>query len=240
MQYIFDHRGGEVEGRTFSDWFIFEYMLTNETVEHKPFISLGWLDDSMKSSGPTEEDSHFQLDTNLSNETMTELVTAYEVSMARLEREVVKKGGFTWQMMKGNGPQVRNTSKHGSHPAKNVSTATCLKTLRKWCVSDGPSGWDYVQKYEIHAEIAVQEGESHTAEFLLTRGPYAFIGYGWIGCTQGNEARPFPMEWGREYGTPVAPCSETVPGKSGVFAREWTEANVEWDCNGAVGTIKMK
>ena len=93
---------------------------------------------------------------------------------------------------------------------------------------------------EIHAEIAVQEGESHTAEFLLTRGPYAFIGYGWIGCTQGNEARPFPMEWGREYGTPVAPCSETVPGKSGVFAREWTEANVEWDCNGAVGTIKMK
>jgi hypothetical protein len=34
-QYIFDHRGGEVEGRTFRQWFINEYMVTNETLYHK-------------------------------------------------------------------------------------------------------------------------------------------------------------------------------------------------------------
>lgn len=31
-QYIFDHRGGEVEGRNFRQWFINEYMITNETL----------------------------------------------------------------------------------------------------------------------------------------------------------------------------------------------------------------
>lgn len=31
-EYIFDHRGGEVEGRTFKDWFVNEYMITSETL----------------------------------------------------------------------------------------------------------------------------------------------------------------------------------------------------------------
>ncbi len=34
-RYIFDHRGGEVNGRTFRDWFINEYMITSETLYHK-------------------------------------------------------------------------------------------------------------------------------------------------------------------------------------------------------------
>ena len=34
-EYIFDHRGGEVEGRNFRQWFINEYMITNETLYHK-------------------------------------------------------------------------------------------------------------------------------------------------------------------------------------------------------------
>ena len=34
-EYIFDHRGGSVEGRTFRDWFIHEYMISNETLLHR-------------------------------------------------------------------------------------------------------------------------------------------------------------------------------------------------------------
>lgn len=55
---IFDHRGGEVDGRTFRDWWINEYMISNETLYHKnpvtgelQVIGLGWLDDSMKMVG---------------------------------------------------------------------------------------------------------------------------------------------------------------------------------------------
>merc|ERR1719231_541787 len=72
-EYIFDHRGGEVEGRTFRDWFINEYMISNETLLHRDpvtgetaVIGLGWLDDSMTSNGPTEEDSNYIADTGAS------------------------------------------------------------------------------------------------------------------------------------------------------------------------------
>ena len=34
-EYIFDNRGGEVDGRNFTEWFINEYMVTNETLSHK-------------------------------------------------------------------------------------------------------------------------------------------------------------------------------------------------------------
>ena len=64
-EYIFDHRGGEVEGQTFRDWWINEYMISNETLFHKnpqtgepQMIGLGWLDDSMQLKGPTEEDKN--------------------------------------------------------------------------------------------------------------------------------------------------------------------------------------
>lgn len=49
----------------FSHRWINEYMISNETLLHKDpatgasqVIGLGWLDDSMKLSGPTEEDKH--------------------------------------------------------------------------------------------------------------------------------------------------------------------------------------
>ena len=32
---IFDHRGGEVDGRNFTQWFINEYMISTETLFHK-------------------------------------------------------------------------------------------------------------------------------------------------------------------------------------------------------------
>ena len=60
-----DHRGGEVEGQTFREWWINEYMISNETLFHKnphtgepQMIGLGWLDDRMQLNGPTEEDGH--------------------------------------------------------------------------------------------------------------------------------------------------------------------------------------
>ena len=56
--------------RTFRDWWINEYMISNETLFHrnpatgeKQPIGLGWLDDSMQLIGPTEEDKNYIADT---------------------------------------------------------------------------------------------------------------------------------------------------------------------------------
>ena len=41
-EYIFDHRN-----TSFADWFVSEYMISNETLQHAPIpIGLGWMDDS--------------------------------------------------------------------------------------------------------------------------------------------------------------------------------------------------
>ena len=39
----------------------------------------------------------------------------------------------------------------------------------------------------------------YTAEFLLTRGPYALLGYSWCGCTNGRDMRPRVKEWDHDY-----------------------------------------
>jgi hypothetical protein len=78
-------------------------------------------------------------------------------------------------------------------------------------------------------------GTQATAEFLLTRGPYAWIGFfDW----QSLANWPRPPEWDKDFGVPAGPCAETGKG-TGVFTRSWSKATVSWDCNAAAGTIKM-
>merc|ERR1712060_349502 len=61
----------------------------------------------------------------------------------------------------------------------------------------------------------------YTAEFLLTRGPYAMLGYSWVGCTDGQQFRARAKEWDMDFGEPVdgAACAETG-ADSGIFERK--------------------
>eukprot|EP00035_Acanthoeca_spectabilis_P024842 m.455618 g.455618 ORF g.455618 m.455618 type:complete len:638 (+) comp20907_c0_seq1:3-1916(+) len=234
-EYIFDHRGGEVEGRTFRDWFINEYMISNETLLHKdPLtgepqpIGLGWLDDSMQPGGPTEEDRNYIADTGASPAEMEEQVQAYQESIYELKKKVLPMGGFWWQLMDGSGMKVNG-----------ASTDQCKTTLRSLCVgahpSASPSTWQKLQMYNIPdggTGATAQNFTDYTAEFLLTRGPYAMLGYSWCGCTNGEQMRPRAAEWDQDFGVPTEVCKET---SEGVFERKWTEATVTWDCNAADG-----
>ena len=72
-----------VDGQSFRDWFIYDYMISNETLLHKnpatgepQIISLGWMDDSMQPTGPTEEDSNYIADCGFSPEEMADQVGA--------------------------------------------------------------------------------------------------------------------------------------------------------------------
>merc|ERR1712050_477197 len=85
--------------------------------------------------------------------------------------------------------------------------------------------------------------------FLLVRGPYAWIGFGWMGCTKGDQppspgpAEKGPFTWNVELdsgvGEPLDTCKETAAG-SGVFVREWSRASVRMDCNTLEGTVNIK
>ena len=82
--------------------------------------------------------------------------------------------------------------------------------------------------YKLHSEINPPPA----------RGPYAWLGHAWEGTC--NSASPFPDELNKDYGEPTGLCTETEPGKSGVFKRTWTKAAVTVDCNKFVGTIDME
>jgi len=236
-EYIFDHRND-----SFSEWFTSEYMISSETLLHKPTpISLGWLDDSMKLTGPTEEDTNFIADTGSSADDMVDHVGAYRKNMYNLAQKVVKQGGFWWQLVRGPTPQIANFGGNGAHGhviPRNITADKCMATLRKsWCVP-APVAWEQAQFYEVRPEVAISNATQLTAEFLLTRGEYAWLGYGWVGCTNGDQARPRPSAWDTDYGAPDGPCAETA--NSGVFTRSWSKATISWDCNSGVGSIEMK
>lgn len=246
-EYIFDHRGGEVEGRTFREWYINEYMVSNETLFHRnpatgqaQPIGLGWLDDSMKPGGPTEEDKNYIADTGASPEDMKEQVAAYQESILELKRKVVPMGGFWWQLMDGGGAVLNPGRKTPTH----ITPAQCNTFLRERCVPK-PSTWNKMQLYNIPnggSGVTDQGFTDYTAEFMLTRGPYALLGYSWCGCTNGEQERPRAKEWDDDFGLPVGggvACEETASG-SGVYQREYTGATVQWDCQTGHGTITRK
>jgi len=162
-------------------------------------------------------------------------VMAYRESIYQLKKQVVPMGGFWWQLMDSIGSKLVSNKNH------NVTTAQCKATLKTLCVGDNasatPAAWNKMQMFNI------PDGGSHTtaagftdytAEFLLTRGPYALLGYSWCGCTNGQTMRPRAKEWDSDYGAPAGVCKETSEG-SGVFEREWSGATVRWDCNTAAG-----
>ena len=96
-EYIFDHRNA-----SFSEWFLNEWMISNETLLH-PGISGLLLDDHMLNGGPSETHGHFTADTGLSTQEMAESVKAYNGNMVTLWEKIVEKGGFAWDLFGGGG-----------------------------------------------------------------------------------------------------------------------------------------
>jgi hypothetical protein len=76
-----------------------------------------------------------------------------------------------------------------------------------------------------------------SANFLLIRGPFAYLGWGFHGCS--IDYYYYPPEFGVDYGTPTGLCGETAPN-SGVFMRDFDKSTVTMDCHTWTPTIAMK
>ena len=75
------------------------------------------------------------------------------------------------------------------------------------------------------------------ASFLLVRGDYAWLGYGFLGCAaDANYTQPAAFQ--EDYGVPAKACHQVI-GKPGVYTREYSRANVTLDCNEWKGSIVM-
>lgn len=233
-EYTFDHRNA-----SFSEWFINGLMISNLTLLHEPIpINVGWIDDEISLEGMSEGAPYptWVADTASTPGEMQDHVDSFRRNVARLQKAIVRHGGFYWQMITGRGPLVR-PKPAGTYRKKqpyNVTPAKCASTLRQHYCTPTPDAWRSAHLYEVWpTDPGI--GEQAVAEFLLTRGDFAWIGYSWTGC-ESKKHFPRPMEWDADYGGKAnGPCVES--GHPGVFVREYPKATVKWDCNRGMGEV---
>jgi|EP01044_Picomonas_judraskeda_P025702 hypothetical protein len=164
--------------------------------------------------------------------------------------------GWSWQMSQNPYPGAFGNANPGG-----MKPAVCSAFLRKACAPKSSMTTavniftftrNPVPGAKYPTPFPLKNAEQDVAMFLLARGEYAFIGYGWQGCQclpsdkydgclPQNMTYEFPELLERDYGEPVngQQCSETAPN-SNVFTREWTGASVQMDCNTWMATLTMK
>lgn len=243
--YLWNHSSTAiVNNQTFQQWFINDYMLNK--VGMSPLVSGFFWDDfwpAPNGSFPDARSGKVAIDTGLDKNVAGwgQITTAYHNNMDALRAETLAAGKFAWQLMwtGGNDEGVGSTV-----PRPIVTQETCAVALRGLCNNATAPPQTRAMMYALttstdkHVGPAVlPELKQDLANFLLVRGPYAWLGHGWKGCSKDY---PFPPEFNLDYGTPVdTVCKETAPN-SGVFTREWSKARVTMDCSSYEPTITWK
>jgi len=175
--------------------------------------------------GPTEEDKNCLVDMGHAGDIAwtTAITDSWCAVRHRAFDAIIAAGGWFWQMF-----SIQST------PAQ----ATCATTLRGFCEAGASSVfYNATTMHELSGDHETLPNLAQDlATFLLLRGPYAWLGFHWLGC---DKSVLFPDSFTLDYGTPTEYCSETKPG-SNVFVRDWTNAVVQMDCNTYKGTITMK
>jgi hypothetical protein len=175
----------------------------------------------------------------LSKAETEKMTKGWASNMQAVQTAIVTQDGFDWQNFQG----VRTPSEGDK----------CSAFFRSACQEGShiqSNAIQYGLQYKYTKDFSsgnLTNFDMDLAVFLASRGPYAWLGYGWMGCGCGWEhggkmpcdfyERPDALNL--DYGEPTGLCKETASG-TGVFKREWTKSTVTVDCNAYTSTIKMK
>jgi hypothetical protein len=235
-EYVFDHRAANVSvnNQTFIEWFVEDYFF-GPTGAGNPLVSGFYIDDYWTESGPSEMDQNAVLDMGFSKQDVTNMINAYNENMNIVYNTFLQRGKFSWNQFYTDGvdcpqPFVRNT--------------TCASALRTLCTATSPmqtratmAGFSPGSCNSQMNPANLTQVNEDIANFLLYRGPYAYIGNGWLGCSRDYE---YPAILNTDFGEPIdALCHETAPN-SQIFVREYTKATIQMDCNTYTPTFTMK
>lgn len=265
-EYLFDHRNGTM----LQQWLIEQFVGGEHGIDN-PNIDGFFFDDNYGGrTGASEEDPNNVQDCGLSPSDAAAVSNGWKANTAAVGKAVLSRGGFAVPYFVSSG---RNETDPATH---------CATDLRRMCAVNTTTGKPNVHSQALLFEFSRVDHkadiglwypngslpffEQDLATFLLVRGPYAWIGYTWSGCTDSNypagcdlhcngttnnckacrfplarDAHPFPRPpaLDDDYGEPLTAtefCSETAPG-TGVFTRRYTKATVSMDCNTFQGTI---
>jgi len=240
--YLWNHSSTTVvKGQSFQDWFIHSYMF-NE-VGSSDLVSGFFWDDQWPADGHFgDSNDNIVEDCGLTPADLKQCTAGWETNMAALKNFTLGKGKFAWQMLWTGGAADKSGS---TCPGPLVTQENCASELRSLCSETSPAqtrtmmyafGPGHCQNCRDHLPVDPPQLKEDLANFLLVRGPYAYLGHGWLGCSHDYV---FPPELNLDYGEPTGLCSETSHG-SGIFTREWTKAKVQMDCKTYTPTIAWK
>jgi hypothetical protein len=227
-QYFFDLRNESLRA-----WLAGDYILGPTGLGH-PAIRGYYLDDLWYAHGPGDMPAGVvPAACNLSAADVADLEAASELTLAMINNATLRAGGFNWQQL-AQIPEYPNTVANAQprcapfmarYCGANASTQTSA-TLMVFSTQAAYNFWPL--------PFPAQD----TAQFLLVRGPHAWLGYGWSSCPP-PASFVRPPEVDVDYGEPLGFCAETAPG-SGVWSREYTKYSVALDCASFTATLTPK
>lgn len=232
--YIFNHSTIEVvHGQTFREWFISDYIF--DALGDSPLVSGFFWDDVWNPQCNIHDQvPHTCDDMGLDAADLKRLTADYLATMEALRKATLGAGKFAWQML-WTGGEANAIGSTGPQPL--VRSASCAADLRMLCVHNSTAQTRAMMyAFNTTDPSVLPHLEADLANFLLTRGPYAWLGHGWKGCSKSYE---FPPALNLDYGEPAGLCEETSPS-SGVFRREWSKATIEMDCNRWMPSITFR
>lgn len=172
--------------------------------------------------GPTEVNSGCEADIGLTQAQTTAITDGYHAFMLELQAKLLAAGKFSWAYF---------AQYNGGAPSRG---AVCRSFFRNNATSlYGRAMMMSLSKNATTGSAAVQRD---LAAFLAVRGPYAWLGHGWEGCSTTGPS-PLPEELSWDVGVPLGNVTEPQPG---VFARAWSKAAVQFDCNAWVGSVVLR
>ena len=143
-------------------------------------------------------------------------------------RAVVDRGGFVWNLLRD--PDGRFALTGGVPP--QPTNGTCAGYLRAKC---GNSSWGG-QRWAMMMSPEPGSERQAVAAFMLLRGPYAWLGRGWLGGDV-DESLVAPDLHSLDPGTPLGPCKPS-DGSGEVYTRQFTRMTVSLNCSSWMATFE--
>ena len=244
-EYLWDHRNGSM----LRNFLIDEFVLGSDGIGNANvdgvFLDDGWTDKAEKPAswwpkvgfcsgdaigGPTEEYPNCTLDMGLTQADTTLLTAQWAQTISQVRKKIVQAGGFNWQMF-AQTTDLMTTTKECEEYFEHECDET--KQNRR---ANTPWVYQFTSPKSGKRLPSVAED---LAIFLLARGDFAWIGYGWIGCASAGGSLQYyrPPQLDVDYGQPQGTCSKA---RQGVYQRSFTKATVSFDCAALKGSIQLK
>ena len=232
-----------VNGQTLFQWFLDDYLFGAHGAGAGSPVSGFFFDDQLGPTGPTEMDGRAFADMGVNATQGAALSAAYYAFMADVYAALPARGAFSWQQLWTAPGGGFTPAKIGTTcPEPLVSRGSCAQDLRALCNATASPALARATMSAFSPGRCKTDTANLTspredvAAFLLARGPYSYIGFGWEGC---GRVFQYPPELNWDVGEPLGLCGESE-GEPGVWVREWSKATVKLNCTEWSANVTFK